>query len=79
MLKDVSRARLVGLWCAAIIAVGAWSVFLGAGLTAGNGELLLLVCLMPPAVMLLVWRGAPPATVAEVLYFVDTSSTDVRS
>ena len=66
--------RLVGMWCAGIVAVGAWSVFMGADLTIGNGELLLAACLMPPAVMLLVWRGAPPATVAELLYSVDTPS-----
>ena len=77
MLKDISRARLVGMWIAAIVAVGACSVFLGAGLTVGNGELLLVACLVPPAVMLLVWRGAPP-TVAELLYSVEKPSTTTR-
>jgi len=31
-----------------------------------------------PAIVLLVWRGAPPATAAEVLYAVD-ESRDGRS
>ena len=79
MLKDTSRAQLAGMWFAAIIAVGACSVFLGAALTVSNGELLLAACVAPPAVMLLVWRGAPPVTVAELLYSVDRPSTDARS
>ena len=33
-------------------------------------SLLLTLALGPPAVMLLVWRGAPPPTVAEVLHSV---------
>jgi hypothetical protein len=32
---------------------------------------ILLVCIMPPVVMFIVWRGAPPATVAEILHTVD--------
>ena len=28
-------------------------------------------CIVPPAVMLMLWRGAPPQTVAEVLHAVD--------
>jgi hypothetical protein len=78
MLKHVSLMRLAGLWCAGIVAVGALCIFMGAALTTGNGELLMAACLMPPAVMLLVWRGAPPATVAELLYAVDEPSKDPR-
>jgi len=38
--------------------------------TSGAVELWLAACLVPPAVMLLVWRGAPPVTVAELLHDV---------
>jgi hypothetical protein len=78
MLKHMSRARLVGAWCAAVVVIGAASVVAGAAMTIGNGGLLLATCLVPPAVMLLVWRGAPPATVAEVLYSVDRPAGDSR-
>ena len=30
-----------------------------------------IACIVPMAVMLVVWRGAPPATVAEILHKVD--------
>ena len=68
MLKDISRTRVAGAWCAAVTVIGACSVVAGAALTIGTAELFLATCLVPPAVMLLIWRGAPPATVAEVLY-----------
>ena len=35
---------------------------------------LLAACVVPPAVMLTVWRGAPPLTVAEVLHAVEGGS-----
>jgi hypothetical protein len=36
--------------------------------TLANGLLLLMIGLIPPAIMLIVWRGPPPITVAEVLH-----------
>ena len=71
MLKDLSRARVAGAWCLAVMAIGALAVVAGAAITLGNAELLLVACVVPPAVMLLMWRGAPPRTVAEVLYAVN--------
>jgi hypothetical protein len=67
MLNDLSRARLIGAWCMTVMTIGACSIVAGADITIGNGEWLLMACLVPPAVMLLVWRGAPPVTVAELL------------
>lgn len=78
MLKDISRTRLAVAWCAAVIVIGAAGVVAGMPITVGYAGLLLVICLAPPAVMLLVWRGAPPQTVAEVLYSVDTPPKDAR-
>jgi hypothetical protein len=78
MMKDISRARLAGMWVAAVIVVAACSVFWGIALTLNNGALWLVACVVPPAVMYLVWRGAPPITVAELLYSVDRPSKDTR-
>jgi hypothetical protein len=65
---------LVGAWCAGVCVAGAVSVVAGAAITSGNAELWLAAGIVPPAVMLLVWRGAPPLTAAEVLYAVDSLS-----
>lgn len=76
MLQDLSRARLAGAWCAALLVIGAFSVAAGADVTISNLELWLVTCLVPPTVMLIAWRGAPPRTVADVLYAVNSSSKE---
>jgi hypothetical protein len=78
MLKDISRTRLIGAWCAAVVVIGACGVVAGIPVTVSFATLLLAIGLMPPAILLLLWRGAPPPTIAELLYSVDTPSKDGR-
>jgi hypothetical protein len=66
MLK-LSRAQWAGVWCAAVLVLSAGAVGAGAGITLGNGVMVLVALLTPPSVMFLIWRP-PPKTVAEVLY-----------
>ena len=68
MLNNISRARLVAGWFAAVVVVFACSVVGGAAMTVGAGALWLFMCLVPPAVMLLVWPAAP---MAGLLYAVN--------
>jgi hypothetical protein len=78
MLNGISRMRAVGVWIALVVVLMAVSLVAGVALTVSNGTLWLVAGLAPPAVMLLVWRGAPPATVAELLHAVNRSSEDGR-
>jgi hypothetical protein len=78
MWKSFSRTQWVGGWCSAVAVVAAASVVGGVAMTVNAAELWLVACLAPPAVMLLVWRGAPPATVAELLHHVNRPSKDSR-
>jgi len=78
MFKDLSRAKVAGMWCAAVLVIAACGVVAGVSLTLNNGALLLVVGLMPPAVMLAVWRGAPAMTVAELLHSADESPREAR-
>lgn len=78
MLKNISRMRVAAVWCVAVLAVGAASVVAGATVTMGTAGLLLAACLVPPIIMMLVWRGAPPVTVAELLHTVNGPSKDTR-
>ena len=71
MWNNPSRARLVGAWLAAAAVVFACAVVAGAAITVGAGELWLVACLMPPAIMLLVWRNAPALSPAGLLCAVD--------
>jgi hypothetical protein len=77
MLKNVSRAKLVASWFAAIAVLFALSVVMGANISVGATELWLLACFAPPTVMLFVWR-APTPTVAELLYIVNQPAKDGR-
>ena len=72
--QNMSRMSWVGAWCAGVCVAGAVSVVAGAAITSASIELWLAAGIVPPAVMLLVWRGAPPLTAAEVLYAVDSQS-----
>jgi hypothetical protein len=78
MLKEVSPARWVGVWFVAVAICTVASIVLGADLTARTSAMLVAMSLVPPAVMLLVFRGAPPLTVAEILHAVESQPKDVR-
>ena len=71
MLKDTTRSRLIQVWFAAVALVVAAGVAFGAAVTVGTGVLLLALCLVPPAIVLLLWQGVPLQTVAEVLHDVE--------
>jgi hypothetical protein len=78
MFRITSRGRLIGAWCATLALVGAAAVAVGQTFSIANGALMLLAGLMPLSVVLLVWRGAPPATVAELLHSVAALPTGDR-
>jgi F0F1-type ATP synthase assembly protein I len=71
MLKALSTRTLVIAWVALLIAVAGTAAVSGVSITAGISALWLAACVVPPAVMLMVWRGAPPPTTAEILHAVD--------
>ena len=73
MWKSISRTQLVGAWLMAVAVLAAWGVVLDLDVTLSSGILLVATSLGPPAVLLLVWHGAPPFTIAELLHSVDTS------
>ncbi len=47
-----------------VMTIGAWSIVSGAALTILNGELLVAACMLPPLIMLMVWRRRTPVAVA---------------
>jgi hypothetical protein len=75
MLKNISRPKLIAAWFAVIVVLFALTVVWGAVPTVSAGAFWLLVCLGPPAVLLLVWR-APTQTVAELLYDANHADKD---
>ena len=72
-MMNLSRKQWAIAWCAAVSAASAAALAFGVRVSIDNGVLFLLSCLLPPAVMLLVWRP-PPSTVAQLLYDVNARS-----
>ena len=71
MLDSLTRARAIGIWFTAVVSVTIAAGLLGAPLSGSTAVFLGLTCLVPPAVMLMVWRGPAPPTVAETINSVD--------
>ena len=68
MLKDVSHGRVIGYWIAAIIVLMACSVVENVDLNLSIGELWIIAGVVPPAVLLLVSRGAQTMAPAAVTF-----------
>jgi Na+/phosphate symporter len=68
MLRQITRNRLVGLWFAVVAVLIASVVVMGVNVGVSTTALLLTLSLVPPAIILVLWRDAPPQTVGEILY-----------
>jgi hypothetical protein len=71
MSNSLNRGAVIGVWFAVIAVLAGAGAVEGVSIMMGTRALLLVACLVPPAIMLMVWRGAPPPTVAELLHAVD--------
>jgi hypothetical protein len=76
MLTNLSRTKLIETWVGAILVIMACSVVAGVDLTLGAVPLWFVAAVVPPGVLLILWRGAPPQTAAALIYGVDTASKD---
>ena len=68
MLNDMTRSRLIQVWFAAVALVVFAGIALGAAMTIGTGALLFGMCLVPPAIILMLWPRVQTLTIAEVLH-----------
>jgi hypothetical protein len=68
MLKHLTRSTVIQVWFGAAALIVAASIALGAQMTVGTGAMLVALCLVPPAIILVLWPGVEHPTVAEVLH-----------
>ena len=66
MSISLTRSRVIQFWFVGVAVAVAAGVAFGVAIGTSTGVLLLAGSLVPPAVLLIMWRDAPP-TVAEVL------------
>jgi len=70
MLRSSDRRNVVTA-CVGVLAVAGAAALSGMSITLGNSALWFAVCVMPPVVMLMVWRGAAPPAMQEIPYTAD--------
>ena len=68
MLQHMTRSKAIQIWFAVVALIAIAAFAFGASITIGTGALLAAVCLVPPAIILVVWPAVQPQTVAEVLH-----------
>ena len=66
MATSLTRSRVIQFWFVAVAVAIAAGVAFGVTIGMSTGVLLLAGCLVPPAILFVMWRDTPP-TVAEVL------------
>ena len=62
------RLVAIAAWMVTLSGIAAVSALVGGGISTATGVLFLAAAMLPPAVYLLVFRGAPPKSVRQVLY-----------
>ena len=67
MLKNMTRSKLIQIWFVAVALLVAAGVAIGATVTVGTGALLVAVCLVPPAIVFMLWPCVEAQTAGDVL------------
>lgn len=70
MLKALTRSTVIQVWFVGVAIAIAGGLASGVEVTMSTGVLLAASSLVPPAILLFLWREAPP-TVAEVIDSAD--------
>ena len=62
--RRLTRLKVLQIWFAVVLLIVVAAIALGVSVTLGTGALLLAMCLVPPAVLLMLWPSDSP-TMAE--------------
>jgi ABC-type cobalamin transport system permease subunit len=71
MLKYKTRSKAIQVWFVAVVLVAAAGVTVGVSVTAGTAVTLLVLCLVPPAIILMLWPRNLTTTAGDVIRGVD--------
>jgi len=58
MLKNITRAKLIQIWFAAVALVVVAAIALGVAITISTAALLVAMSLVPPVIVLMLWPTA---------------------
>jgi hypothetical protein len=62
------RLAAIAAWTVTLTIIAAVTTLMGGGISTGTSVIFLAAAVLPPAVFLIVYRGAPPKSVSQVLY-----------
>lgn len=64
----MTRSRMIQVWFGAAVLVAVAGLTMGVTVTIGTAALLLAMCLVPPAVVVMVWPSDKASTMAEAIH-----------
>jgi len=67
MVKDLTRSKFLQIWFTAVILIAVAGIASGGMVSLGTAVMLLGVCLVTPAIVLMLWPRPPSITVGEIL------------
>jgi hypothetical protein len=65
---NMTRSKAIQVWFAAVLLVAVAGIALGITMTIGTAALLLAMCLVPPAVVVMLWPSDRASTMAEAIH-----------
>ena len=71
MLKKITRSKAIQVWFVAVALVAAAAVAGGAHTTLETAATLAALCLIPPAIMLMLWPRDLTTTAGDVIRGID--------
>jgi hypothetical protein len=66
-IRRITRSNVIRIWFAVVLLVVVAAIALGPAVTIGTAALLLAMCLVPPAVVLMLWPSDDALTMAEAI------------
>jgi hypothetical protein len=68
MSLSTARIAIISVWIVALLLLVGFTVAGGTPITTSGVLLVTLAAVLPPVVLMMVFRGAPPRTVGQVIY-----------
>ena len=68
MIQNMTRAKAIKAWFAAVALLLVMAIAFGVDVTAGTAALLLALCVVPPIIVLMIWPGVEPPTAGDVVH-----------
>jgi hypothetical protein len=66
-MRHLTRMKVIQVWFAAIVLVAVTALAMGTSVTIGTAAVLVALCLVPPAIVFMLWPSDNTSTMAETI------------